>query len=107
MQNIKVMADYCATAVWDADNYFNLQYNEINLTDDLVADLKKWVEYYELNCFNYDPTNPKYKSFNYDQFNIDGLKLAHRVKQQNPNACVIYFVEDLSDPFLVTIHEFT
>lgn len=104
MQKIKVMADYCATALWNTETYANIAYEDVNLSDDLIADLKRWVRNYEINNKDYDENDSQYHKFDYDQFNIDGIKLAHRVKLENPNACVTYYVENINDPFLVEIY---
>ena len=104
MRKIKVMADYCATALWDAETYHNIAYNDVNLSDDLIADLKQWVRNYEISNNHCDENHNQYRKFDYDKFNTDGIKLARRVKLENPNACVTYYVEDISDPFLVEIY---
>lgn len=107
MLKIKVMADYYATALWDLETYINMSYEDVDLSDELIADLKQWVREYEISNKDYDEHHSQYHKFDYEKFNTHGLKLARRVKLENPNARVTYYMEHYNDPFLVEIYETT
>ena len=99
---IKVSADYMAFPVWNANHgMFDVEEAKEFLSGTLIADLIKWNENYDRNCYDYDETHPMYGRFDVSSHDIKGMELAKRVKLENPNARVKYFSEAKTEWILI------
>lgn len=88
---VKIMADYSSTGLWDKDG-LNIEHDCLNLSENTLFQLKKWVEWYEKNNSWNDP---KYivNSFDMPSFAQAGLNVAKLIKKELPDWTIVYFDE--------------
>lgn len=83
---VRVLADYCADPVWEADGcMMMMMIEELPVTEDLRQRLVEWNHVYERKCPSDGITWPEQA-----QHAAQGLELAKQVKQQLPDWTVVY-----------------
>lgn len=87
---IKVSPDICSTGLWDEDEVM-IEYEDLNLPEELAAAFKSWIEFYDKECldedYNFKPSMSK-------QMNEIGRNLAKKLKMVRSEDEIMYQGED-------------
>jgi hypothetical protein len=87
LTEITVMADFSSSGLWVSNQGHMIEYEDLNLSKELINEFENWIEFYDCKCHTPDLT---FKSEMAKEFNTIGKELAKKLKKLFPNMKIIY-----------------
>ena len=87
---ILIMPDFCSTGIWDGTDGIMIDYEDLNLSKELIQQFIKWINFYDAG---YKKDYSGLKKQTIKPMNIEGMRLAKEIKKLYPFDKVIYKAE--------------
>jgi len=89
--DIKVMADFCSSGLWNLKNYHMVDYDELGIPEELQKEIEDWIEFYDSEATE----RPSYcvRDEKAEELHKKGRTLARKIKALFPNRRVEYWAE--------------
>lgn len=89
---VRVMCDFAADGLW-AKSGGSVGPEDLPVSDDIKARLRKWQDYFERHNQSYLPPGERDTEFDVVAFSAEGLAIAKAIKAALPDWTVVYFDE--------------